>query len=162
MTTRSRKVAVDRAILRARKANRRIKGTFAGVVGLRFEALGPDRVVATVPIRKALKQPWGIVHGGVLMTLADTAAGAGSFVYCGKGETTVTLEMKVWSPEHPRTKGRGTNPKRHGARSKREDPGGRWRIVWQLPRSAAAETPERRRRAGQDERVRRIGGRGER
>jgi uncharacterized protein (TIGR00369 family) len=76
------------------RTNERIRGTFAGVLGMEFTHLAPDRVEATLEVREELKQPWGIVHGGAVMTLADTVAGAGSFLNADGGQT-VTVELKI-------------------------------------------------------------------
>ncbi len=77
------------------RANERIRGTFAGVLGMEFTYLTPDRVEATLNVRQELKQPWGIVHGGAVMTLADTVAGAGAYMNLGQDQETVTVEMKI-------------------------------------------------------------------
>ena len=77
------------------RANERIRGTFAGVLGMRFTRLTPERVEATLDIRPELKQPWGIIHGGAVMTLADTVAGAGAFMNVSPGQQSVTVELKI-------------------------------------------------------------------
>ena len=77
------------------RANERIQGTFAGVLGMEFTHLTPERVEATLKVRQELKQPWGIVHGGAVMTLADTVAGAGAYMNLAQGQETVTVELKI-------------------------------------------------------------------
>ena len=77
------------------RANQRIQGTFAGVLGMEFTQLSPDRVEATLKVRQEHKQPWGIVHGGAVMTLADTVAGAGAYMNLARGQETVTVELKI-------------------------------------------------------------------
>ena len=77
------------------RANERIRGTFAGVLGMEFTHLTPERVEATLKVRQELKQPWGIVHGGAVMTLADTVAGAGAYMNLAQGQETVTVELKI-------------------------------------------------------------------
>jgi len=77
------------------RANERIQGTFAGVLGMEFTHLAPDRVEATLKVRQEHKQPWGIVHGGAVMTLADTVAGAGAYMNLDRGQETVTVELKI-------------------------------------------------------------------
>ena len=76
------------------RTNERIQGTFAGVLGMEFTHLAPNRVEATLEVREELKQPWGIVHGGAVMTLADTVAGAGSYLNAQGGQS-VTVELKI-------------------------------------------------------------------
>ena len=77
------------------RANEKIRGTFAGVLGMEFTHLTPERVEATLKVRQELKQPWGIVHGGAVMTLADTVAGAGAYMNLGQNQETVTVELKI-------------------------------------------------------------------
>ncbi len=77
------------------RANERIKGTFAGVLGMEFTHLAPDRVEAVLNVRQEHKQPWGIVHGGAVMALADTVAGAGAYMNLEGGQETVTVELKI-------------------------------------------------------------------
>jgi 1,4-dihydroxy-2-naphthoyl-CoA hydrolase len=77
------------------RANQRIRGTFAGVLGMEFTHLAPDRVEAVLAVRQDHKQPWGIVHGGAVMALADTVAGAGAYMNLREGQETVTVELKI-------------------------------------------------------------------
>ena len=51
-----------------------LQGGFIRLVGIRFEEVSGDRVVLTCPVTADLHQPFGLVHGGVHATLAETAA----------------------------------------------------------------------------------------
>jgi uncharacterized protein (TIGR00369 family) len=62
---------------------------------MEFTHLSPDRVEATLKVRQEHKQPWGILHGGAVMTLADTVAGAGAYMNLARGQETVTVELKI-------------------------------------------------------------------
>ena len=42
---------------------------------IRLESVEPDRAVYRLDIRPESRNPWGMVHGGALYTLADDAAG---------------------------------------------------------------------------------------
>jgi len=44
------------------------------LLGIRVEEASGDRVVLTCPVTPDLHQPFGLVHGGVYATLAETAA----------------------------------------------------------------------------------------
>ena len=79
----------------ADRANQRIQGTFAGALGMEFTHLSSDRVEATLKVRQEHKQPWGILHGGAVMSLADTVAGAGAYMNLARGQETVTVELKI-------------------------------------------------------------------
>ena len=44
------------------------------LLGIRIEEASGDRVVLTCPVTPDMHQPFGLVHGGVYATLAETAA----------------------------------------------------------------------------------------
>jgi 1,4-dihydroxy-2-naphthoyl-CoA hydrolase len=52
---------------------------FDVLYGLEFEELTPDRVRAHVEVRDHHKQPAGIVHGGVLASMAESMASVGTW-----------------------------------------------------------------------------------
>jgi len=56
---------------------------FLKLVGLRIEQASGDRVVLTCPVTPDLHQPFGLVHGGVYATLAETAASVGGSLWFG-------------------------------------------------------------------------------
>jgi 1,4-dihydroxy-2-naphthoyl-CoA hydrolase len=64
-----------------------LHGGFTRLVGLRFEEVSADRVVLTCPVTGDLLQPYGLVHGGVHSTLAETAASvAGALWFADRGK----------------------------------------------------------------------------
>jgi 1,4-dihydroxy-2-naphthoyl-CoA hydrolase len=56
---------------------------FIKLLGLRIEEASGDRVVLTCPVTPDLHQPFGLVHGGVYATLAETAASVGGSLWFG-------------------------------------------------------------------------------
>jgi len=56
---------------------------FFKLVGLRIEQASGDRVVLTCPVTPDLHQPFGLVHGGVYATLAETAASVAGALWFG-------------------------------------------------------------------------------
>jgi 1,4-dihydroxy-2-naphthoyl-CoA hydrolase len=56
---------------------------FTKLVGLRFGEVSGDRVVLTCPVTADLHQPYGLVHGGVHATLAETGASVGAALWLG-------------------------------------------------------------------------------
>lgn len=56
---------------------------FIELVGVRVEEASGDRVVLTCPVTPDLHQPFGLVHGGVYATLAETAASVGGSLWFG-------------------------------------------------------------------------------
>jgi 1,4-dihydroxy-2-naphthoyl-CoA hydrolase len=52
--------------------------SFDALYGLTITELSPERVAGELPVRDAVKQPAGIVHGGVLASIAETLASWGT------------------------------------------------------------------------------------
>jgi 1,4-dihydroxy-2-naphthoyl-CoA hydrolase len=48
--------------------------SFDALYGLQIVELGEERAVATVPVRNAIKQPMGLVHGGIYCAMAESLA----------------------------------------------------------------------------------------
>jgi len=64
---------------------------FAELLGITLDEAGPERVVATLPWAPQLCTTAGVMHGGVLMSLADTVGALVVFLGLGEGETTATI-----------------------------------------------------------------------
>ncbi len=50
----------------------------AGVLGIEVIEIGADRVVARMPVDDRTRQPFGILHGGASVALAETVASFGA------------------------------------------------------------------------------------
>lgn len=61
----------------------RLTDGFAGLIGLEFTELGPDRVAARWKVRPELHQPYGILHGGVHCAVVETVASVAAAVWLG-------------------------------------------------------------------------------
>ena len=65
---------------------------FDRLYGLELVALGEDEVSARVPVREELKQPAGLVHGGVYAAVAESLASlATALGVLGEGSTAMGL-----------------------------------------------------------------------
>ncbi len=64
---------------------------FAQHLGLIVDEASPDRVVARLAWTPRLCTAGGIMHGGVLMSLADTAGALVTFLGLPEGATTATI-----------------------------------------------------------------------
>ena len=61
---------------------------FDGLLGTEYLEVGPDLVRARLRIRPDLHQPYGIVHGGVLCSVVESAASVGAATWFGdRGHT---------------------------------------------------------------------------
>ncbi|NUQ21363.1 MAG: hotdog fold thioesterase [Gemmatimonadaceae bacterium] len=52
--------------------------TLAGALGIEIVELTDDRVVATMPVDDRTRQPYGLLHGGASIALAETVASLGA------------------------------------------------------------------------------------
>jgi 1,4-dihydroxy-2-naphthoyl-CoA hydrolase len=52
--------------------------TLLEALGIQLVELQPDRVVATMPVDHRTRQPYGLLHGGASVALAETAASIGT------------------------------------------------------------------------------------
>jgi 1,4-dihydroxy-2-naphthoyl-CoA hydrolase len=64
---------------------------FAEHLGLVLDEVGPDRVVARLAWAPHLCTTAGVIHGGVLMSLADTVGALVTFLGLPEGATTATI-----------------------------------------------------------------------
>lgn len=64
-------------------------------IGCRLTLIEPGHVVAEIDLQKEHQQQIGFVHGGVVATIADVAAGFAGFTLVAPDEHTVTAEIKI-------------------------------------------------------------------
>jgi uncharacterized protein (TIGR00369 family) len=70
-------------------------GSLPALLGMRFVEATLDRVVAEMAIRDELCNVGGNLHGGALMSLADTAGAVATILNLPTGTSTTTLESKT-------------------------------------------------------------------
>jgi 1,4-dihydroxy-2-naphthoyl-CoA hydrolase len=54
------------------------QGTLVATLGIRFVEIGPDFVRATLPVDERTHQPYGLLHGGASVALAETLGSTGA------------------------------------------------------------------------------------
>ncbi|MGH9741783.1 MAG: PaaI family thioesterase [Candidatus Acidiferrum sp.] len=64
-------------------------------LGLSLERFEKGRVVFSMRVKPIHKQLHGVMHGGVLATLADTVAAIAAYTTVPKGTNIATVEMKI-------------------------------------------------------------------
>ncbi len=67
----------------------------ARMFGFELEAAEPGRAVLRMRVGSRHRQLHGVVHGGVLAALADTAAALASYLVLPRGTRLATIEMKI-------------------------------------------------------------------
>ncbi|PKM78320.1 MAG: esterase [Firmicutes bacterium HGW-Firmicutes-15] len=67
-----------------------------GTLGIDIVEFTQERVVATMPISEKTLQPFGVMHGGVSVVIAETVASAGSYLFIDrKRQRAVGLEINA-------------------------------------------------------------------
>jgi 1,4-dihydroxy-2-naphthoyl-CoA hydrolase len=67
-------------------------GTFDALYGLQIDSHSDEEVVGRVAVRDEIKQPAGLVHGGVLASMAESMASMATFVAVApEGKTAMGL-----------------------------------------------------------------------
>ncbi len=70
--------------------------TLLTTLGIVVTEATKDRVTATMPVGPAVHQPFGLLHGGASVALAETVASTGAFMNCAPGkETAVGIEINA-------------------------------------------------------------------
>lgn len=65
-------------------------------VGIEFEHMSVDKLIATMPVNEKTVQPFRILHGGASVVLAETLASVGAwFSLDGNDKTAVGIEINA-------------------------------------------------------------------
>ena len=65
------------------------------LLGIRITRAEPDEVRGEMAVTPDLANRNGVLHGGALMSFADTLGGSAAFANLGPGDTTTTVESKT-------------------------------------------------------------------
>lgn len=69
--------------------------TLMATLGIEITEATPERVVATMTVDSRVHQPYGLLHGGASVALAETVASVGGAVSVGEGKWVVGLEINA-------------------------------------------------------------------
>lgn len=75
--------------------NQMSKGTLMEPLGIAFTALGEDWVSATMPVDARTHQPYGLLHGGASVALAETLGSTAGGLCVEEGEGVVGIEINA-------------------------------------------------------------------
>lgn len=73
--------------------NERARHALMGNLGIQYTYASDERVEATMPVDYRTRQPFGILHGGAALALAETVAGLGSMIICESDEIVVGMQV---------------------------------------------------------------------
>ncbi|GGM95149.1 thioesterase [Thermus composti] len=78
--------------------------TLDQTLGVRYLKLTPQEVVAELEVTPKVHQPFGFLHGGATVALAESVASVGGFLNCPPGHAAFGLEINC---NHIRKKQKG-------------------------------------------------------
>jgi 1,4-dihydroxy-2-naphthoyl-CoA hydrolase len=73
----------------------KVKGLLPDLMGIKFTDVTPDKVVATLAVRKDLCTLGDNLHGGAIMAFADTLGAVVAILNMPQGARTTTIESKT-------------------------------------------------------------------
>lgn len=71
------------------------KGTAMEPLGIVFTELGPDYVRGTMPVDARTRQPYGLLHGGASVLLAETLGSTAGGLCAPEGKGVVGIEINA-------------------------------------------------------------------
>lgn len=71
------------------------QGTLADALGIVFEETTRERMVATMPVGPATRQPFGLLHGGASVALAETLASLGGWLNVADQQTQTVVGLEI-------------------------------------------------------------------
>jgi acyl-CoA thioesterase len=71
------------------------KPRFIHHIGMKIDEVAPGRARCSLDVKDFHSNGTGVVHGGALFTLADTAMGAALYSLLEEGEISATIEIKI-------------------------------------------------------------------
>jgi 1,4-dihydroxy-2-naphthoyl-CoA hydrolase len=69
--------------------------TAVATLGVEFLEIGPDFIRGRVPVDERTRQPYGILHGGVSVVLAETLGSCGAHYSAPEGHRAVGLDINA-------------------------------------------------------------------
>lgn len=71
------------------------RGTAMEALGIVFSDIGPDYLRATMPVDERTRQPYGLLHGGASVLLAETLGSSAGNLCTPEGRVCVGVEINA-------------------------------------------------------------------
>lgn len=71
------------------------EGTAMRPLGIEFIEIGPDYLRATMPVDERTRQPYGLLHGGASVLLAETLGSSAGGLCAPEGKGVVGIEINA-------------------------------------------------------------------
>ena len=79
----------------AEEMSQRLSGLFSDTLGLEITSAEPEKVEGRLTVRPAICTTGNIMHGGAVMSMADTLGAVATVLNLRPGQGTTTLESKT-------------------------------------------------------------------
>ncbi len=76
------------------RINKMADNTLVEVLGIQFVETGPDYLKAVMPVDPRTRQPFGMLHGGASVALAETMGSVGA-LHCVNPETHLCVGLEI-------------------------------------------------------------------
>lgn len=73
--------------------NEQASHALMGNLGIQYTYADETRIEATMPVDHRTRQPFGMLHGGATLALAEMIAGLGSTILCQPDEVAVGMQV---------------------------------------------------------------------
>lgn len=87
------KPAVRTTEISLEQCNEQASHALMGNLGIQYTYADETRIEATMPVDHRTRQPFGMLHGGATLALAETIAGLGSTILCQPDEVAVGMQV---------------------------------------------------------------------
>ncbi|MFT5032456.1 MAG: 1,4-dihydroxy-2-naphthoyl-CoA hydrolase [Bacteroidia bacterium] len=71
------------------------ENSISSFLGIKFQEIGDDFIVATMPVNERTKQPFGLLHGGASVVLSETLGSVAGFLCAESGSMIAGLEVNA-------------------------------------------------------------------
>ncbi|NDL63077.1 hotdog fold thioesterase [Acerihabitans arboris] len=75
--------------------NRQSEGTLAAHLGMVYTRIGDDELEAVMPVDERTRQPFGLLHGGASVALAETLGSVAGYLCTKNEEMVVGLDINA-------------------------------------------------------------------
>lgn len=82
-------------ISNVKQMNSLAKDSFVSHLGIKIAKINKQGAVAKLKVSKVIMAPNGLIHGGAITSLADTACGFGTMYHLKKDQMFATIELKT-------------------------------------------------------------------
>jgi 1,4-dihydroxy-2-naphthoyl-CoA hydrolase len=86
----------EESVDRGKELTGLVAGTMIEALGIEVVRAEPDVIVMTMPVTDVTRQPFGLLHGGASVALAESAASMGTWLNCDPSrERAVGIEINA-------------------------------------------------------------------